>query len=171
VVASVGFDYSFTPIGFDADGDALEYSIKGKPAWLMFSSSTGILAGIPSAADVGIYSDIIVGVSDGKASIMLAAFTLTVAPPSVSPAGSATLSWSPPTQNTDGSNLADLAGFWIYHGSTQNNLFRLQNVASPMITQFLVTGLAPGIHYFAVSAYNSSSGESALSEISSKIIP
>jgi hypothetical protein len=49
-----------------------------QPSWATFSSTTGKLSGTPTAQQVGTYADIIVTVSDGKASASLTAFTITV---------------------------------------------------------------------------------------------
>ncbi|TCK60450.1 DUF1566 domain-containing protein [Seleniivibrio woodruffii] len=68
--------YSFTPTGADADsGDTLTYSIANKPDWATFNQTTGTLTGTAAA---GIFSNIVITVSDGKATADLAAFTITV---------------------------------------------------------------------------------------------
>ena len=103
--------YSFRPTAADGDGDTLSFSIANKPAWASFSTATGQLSGTPASASVGTYSNIVVSVSDGKARVALPAFAITVADVS---GGVASLSWTPPTTNTDGSTLTDLAGYRIY---------------------------------------------------------
>ncbi len=75
---TVGRSYSFTPTASDADGDALTFSISGKPAWASFSSSTGRLSGSPSSSRVGSYPNIVITVSDGKASAPLGPFSIEV---------------------------------------------------------------------------------------------
>lgn len=71
--------YSFTPTGNDVDaGTTLNYSITNKPAWANFDAATGALTGIPTSADVGTTSGIVISVSDGAASVSLPAFNLTV---------------------------------------------------------------------------------------------
>ncbi len=47
--------------------------------WATFSSATGQLSGTPTAANVGSYANVVISVSDGKASAALAPFTITVA--------------------------------------------------------------------------------------------
>ncbi len=74
----VGQAYSFQPTATDANGDALTWSIQNRPSWASFSASTGRLTGTPAASNVGSFSNIIVSVSDGKASASLAAFAITV---------------------------------------------------------------------------------------------
>src|SRR5689334_2578290 len=71
-----GSAYAFTPAASDADGDSLTFTISGKPSWASFNASSGRLSGTPSAADVGTYSNIQIGVSDGSTSANLAAFAI-----------------------------------------------------------------------------------------------
>jgi hypothetical protein len=75
---SAGNSYSFRPSASDANGDALTFSISGKPSWASFSTATGALTGTPTTAQVGSYSNIVISVSDGKATTSLAAFGVTV---------------------------------------------------------------------------------------------
>ncbi|HVF18510.1 MAG TPA: putative Ig domain-containing protein [Steroidobacteraceae bacterium] len=70
--------YSFQPSASDPDADKLTYSITNRPTWATFSTSTGRLTGTPGAANVGTYSNIVIGVSDGRASASLAAFSIGV---------------------------------------------------------------------------------------------
>jgi len=73
-----GSQYTFTPIAYDADGDSLSFSISNKPGWASFNTSTGTLKGIPGASDAGTTSNIVISVSDGKASAKLSPFNITV---------------------------------------------------------------------------------------------
>ena len=70
--------YSFYPFAYDADGDALTWSISGKPGWASFSTATGALTGTPAEAQAGTYSNIIISVSDGQETSPLSAFSITV---------------------------------------------------------------------------------------------
>jgi len=70
--------YSFTPTANDIDGDTLTFSIQNKPSWASFDSSTGKISGTPGNADVGLYNDVFISVSDGKVSTPLEPFPLTV---------------------------------------------------------------------------------------------
>jgi hypothetical protein len=85
--------------------------------------------------------------------------------------GSATLSWTPPTQNTDGSTLSNLAGFRIQYGSSPSALSQTIQVANPGIATYVVSGLSSGTWYFSVKAYTSSGAESANSTVVNKTIP
>jgi hypothetical protein len=71
----------------------------------------------PTAADVATYSNIRVTVSDGKGgSASTAMFAITVTDLG---SGSVTLSWTPPTQNEDGSALTNLSGYEVRYGRTR----------------------------------------------------
>ena len=87
--------------------------------------------------------------------------------PPVEPAtGTAKLTWTAPTQNTDNSQLTDLSGFIIYYGTNKSNL---SNSIQSSSTQLELT-LEPGTYHFAVTAINSSGIESELSNIATKEI-
>jgi len=170
---AAGSIYSFRPSASDADGNTLQYAVENKPSWATFSVSTGELTGTPGAGDVGVYSGIAIRVSDGTTSVATAVFAITVTSSAVPPSsnGTATLSWSPPQENTDGSALRDLSGYWVYRGSSAGALTRSAQVTSPTTTRYVVSQLPSGTHYFAVTAYNASGAESALSVVGSKIVP
>ncbi len=108
---NAGSAYSFKPTAADANNDPLTYSIASKPSWATFSTSSGLLSGTPGATNAGVYGNIVISVSDGKATTSLPAFALTVK--SVVVTGSAMISWLPPTTNTDGTALTNLAGYRI----------------------------------------------------------
>lgn len=157
--------YSFRPTAADADGDTLTFSIANKPSWATFSTTTGQLSGTPTAA--GAYQNIVIAVSDGKASTSLAAFGITVSQTS---AGSATLSWTPPTQNTDGTSLNNLAGYRISYGTSPTALTQTVQVANPSVSTYVLDGLSPATYYFAVRAYTSAGTESTSSNVASKVV-
>lgn len=74
----VGESFSFRPIAADADRDALTFSISNRPAWLQFDPKTGTLSGTPAMADVGVYANIAIAVSDGHTAVGGPAFAMTV---------------------------------------------------------------------------------------------
>ena len=166
---TAGSAYNFQPSGADPDGDALMYSIQNKPTWATFSTTTGKLSGTPASA--GAFSGIVIAVSDNKGgSASLPTFSINVsAAPSSN--GTATLSWTPPTQNTDGTTLSNLAGFRISYGTSSSSLNQTIEVANPGLATYVVTGLSSGNWFFAVRAYNSGGAESANSSVVSKSIP
>jgi len=92
---TAGNSYDFTPSASDADGDILTFSVTNRPAWAGFDSATGNLSGVPGSVDVGSYNNIVINVSDGQASSILAAFTITV---DAAPNSAPTISGTPPSQ-------------------------------------------------------------------------
>jgi hypothetical protein len=165
---NAGSAYNFQPSGSDADGDTLTYSIQNLPSWATFNASTGRLSGTPQAAAAGVYSGIVISVTDTKDTVSLPAFSITVNEPAN---GSATLSWTPPTENTDGTNLSNLAGFRIQYGTSATALTQTVQISNPGVVTYVVTGLNSGNWYFAIRAYNSGGAESANSNVVSKTIP
>lgn len=83
---------------------------------------------------------------------------------------SASLSWTPPVKNTDGSTLTNLAGWRISYGSSATVLSQVIQIANPGISAYVVTGLPPGTQYFGVKAYTTTGVESDLSNITSKAV-
>jgi hypothetical protein len=158
---NVGAAYSFTPTASDANGDALTFGIQNKPVWSTFDTASGVMKGTPAAADAGTYANVIISVSDGKASVSLAAFTLTINQISN---GTATLNWMPPTQNTDGTALMDLAGFRVHYGTTAGNLTQSVTVANAGLASYTISNLSSGTWYFSISAYTKTGVESDLSD-------
>ena len=130
-----GTQYSFTPTASDPDGDTLTFSITNPPAWATFDTATGRLSGTPAAQHVGATSGIVISVSDGELSASLAAFTLTVQAVAT---GSATLSWTPPTTNTDGSPLTNLAGYKVYWGPPPGTYPNSVTLTNPGLTSYVV---------------------------------
>jgi len=164
-----GQQYSFTPTANDPNGDSLTFSIENEPSWADFNTSTGRLFGTPGAGDIGTYSNIVITVSDGKGG------TDTLGPFSISvqavATGSATLTWTPPTQKTDGSPLGtDLAGFKIYWGTSQGNYPNSVTIDNPGVTTYTITDLVPGTYYFVATAFDRSGVESTPSNPASKTI-
>ncbi|MEJ2754381.1 MAG: tandem-95 repeat protein, partial [Gammaproteobacteria bacterium] len=70
--------YNFTPTLSDQDQDVWTVSATNLPSWLSLNTATGAITGTPSNSDVGVYSNILLSVSDGEASAELAAFAITV---------------------------------------------------------------------------------------------
>jgi len=86
-------------------------------------------------------------------------------------AGSATLSWTPPTQNEDGTPITDLAGYWIYYGTVSGNYPNSIQIADPTISTYVVDSLAAGNWFFVATAYNTAGIESAYSNEATKTVP
>ena len=164
---NVGSPYTFTPTASDTDGDKLAFSVQNKPAWASFSSSTGTLSGTPASANAGTYANIIIAVSDGTSSVALPAFSISVNQASN---GSATVIWTPPTQNSDGSALTNLAGYKIHYGTSANNLTQTIQVGNPGLASYVVSNLSGATWYFGVTSYTSTGAESSMSNIGSKVV-
>jgi hypothetical protein len=165
---NVGDVYSFLPNASDADNDPLTFAIENNPQWASFDAGTGELSGQPTMGDVGIYSDILISVSDGEASASLPRFAI-----SVSQVGtlSTTLTWTPPTQNEDGTPLTDPAGYKFYWGTTPGNYTNSVTVNNPGLTTYVVDNLAPGTYEFVATSFNTVGVESVYSNPATKVLP
>lgn len=91
--------------------------------------------------------------------------------------GSATVSWTPPTTNTDGSAItigtgsqSDLAGYHVLYSQNANDVSGGSYVENPRATSVTVPNLAAGTWYFGVKAYNAGGLESVVSNIASKVV-
>jgi hypothetical protein len=77
-------------------------------------------------------------------------------------AGQVTLAWDPNTES-------DLAGYKVYYG-TASGVYT-SNIDVGNVTSFTVTGLQDGLlYFFAVTAYNTSAGESGFSNEVSAVV-
>jgi hypothetical protein len=166
---TVGQAYSFTPTASGPSGTTLSFSVQNLPSWATFSISNGTVSGTPSSSNVGAFSNIVVSVSDGQMSAALAAFNIQVNAAPVA-SGSASLSWVPPTTNTDGTPLTDLAGFVINYGTSASAMTNSVNVSSATATGYTVGSLAAGTWYFTVTVYTTAGTQSAPSDVASKTI-
>jgi hypothetical protein len=162
-----GTAYSFQPTASDADGDSLTFSVLNAPSWATFSTTTGRLQGTPTSSNVGTFSNVTIRVSDGKTTTSLPAFSIAVLAVA---SGSATLSWTPPTTNTNGTPLTNLAGYRVHWGRAAGSYTSTVTVNNPGLTSYVVGNLAPGTYYFVVTALNSAGAESPLSNVGSKVI-
>lgn len=167
-LVQVGSSYSFLPTASDPEGETLGFSIVNKPAWATFNAATGALTGTPDADDVGTTSGIIIRVSDGTSTRSLPSFTLTVSAAQAS--GTLTVTWIAPSSNTDGSGLANLAGYLVRYGTSAGNLASSVTVP-PTTLSHTFTGLASGQYFVSVAAYASDGSESAPSAPASGIVP
>jgi hypothetical protein len=165
--ATVGEAWSFTPSASDPDGDALTFSIQNKPDWAAFNATNGRLSGTPQPGDVGLFGNIRISVSDGTATATLSAFEISV---NQSNNGSITLSWTPPSQNTDGSPLTNLAGYRIYYGTAPGNYPNQIVIDNPGLSTYVIEDLSPGTYYFVSTAVNSQGVESDYSNMAEKTV-
>lgn len=83
--------------------------------------------------------------------------------------GTAALSWTPPTTNTDGSALTDLKGVRVNYGTSATALTQTRNVDVPAVTTSF-TGLPPATYFFTVTVLTNAGAESAPSNLVSKAV-
>jgi Putative Ig domain len=169
--AKVGQSYSFQVTGVDSDtSDTLTYSVTNNPGWLSINTATGKLTGTPGTNDVGTANGIKVTVSDGKASVDLAAFSIAVAAASSTTTGSAVLNWTPPTSNTDGSSLTNPGGYKVLYGRTAGQLDQTIAITNPSVSTWTVDNLSSGTWYFAIVTVNAAGTESSPTNVASVAI-
>jgi hypothetical protein len=89
----------------------------------------------------------------------------TTPPPKPVSTGTVTLDWTPPTENSDGSALTNLAGYTVYYGTSPDKLTESVKVSNPGLTAYTLNNLASGTWYFAVSSYSSAGVESTRSGV------
>jgi hypothetical protein len=159
-----GQRYSFQPAASDSNNSALTFSIQNTPSWATFDTSTGLLSGTPTASEVGTYPNIIISVSDGTSETALPAFSVAV---TETASGTATLSWTAPSENTNGTALTNLAGYWINYGTSADHLSEKVQVDNPGIVTYVVSNLSPGTWYFSLTAYSVENVQSAPSSVAS----
>jgi hypothetical protein len=163
-VDNVGEAYSFVPTTTNPGGGVLSFSIANTPAWAKFSTVTGALTGSPSNAQTGAYADIGISVTSGGLSASLARFAIDVS------AGFASLSWTAPTENTNGTKLTDLAGYTISYGTSPSDLSQTAQVDSSSATTYVVENLSSGTYYFKIAANATDGTHSVESAEGSKVI-
>jgi hypothetical protein len=103
--------------------------------------------------------------ASATSSIASAATAATSGTSPVTSTQSVTLSWSPPTQNSDGSSLTNLAGYTLHYGTTSEDYTGSIEITSPTATSYTVSdsNFPAGTYYFAISAYNAEQVSSSLS--------
>lgn len=90
--------------------------------------------------------------------------------PTKTPSDRACIKWTPPTLNTDGSSLTNLAGFRIYYGQSPTALTLTMQINSPTQNTQVIVPPSRGTWYFAIAAFATTGAESARSNVASKII-
>ena len=97
--------------------------------------------------------------------------TTTTAPTTtVKATGTAQISWTPPTTTADGSTLLNLAGYYIYYGTSPGSLTQQIQVSNVGVTTYDVGNLSSGTWYFVVTAYTADGAQSAPSNVLSHTI-
>src|SRR5262249_1577464 len=75
---NAGTVYSFPPKAADPDGDSITFSAINLPGWASINSTTGLVSGTPTEANVGKSGMITIEASDGKVASDLPAFQIEV---------------------------------------------------------------------------------------------
>ena len=161
----IGDTYLFTPTASDPDGDALVFSVQNLPFWATFDESNGSVSGTPLLGDIGSFLNIVISVSDGNGSASLPAFSIDVA--QIANA-SMLISWTAPTENTDGTPLMNLAGYRIYYGLSEGDYPNMTEVGTAGTTSFVVENLLPGTYYVVATSINVDGAESPRSAFAIK---
>jgi len=161
-----GERYAFQPVAADADGNPLTFSIVNRPAWATFDAGTGRLEGTPGAGDVGTFSGIVIGVSDGSNSAKLAALSIEVQ--GVLP-GWARLTWNPPSAS--GTQASKVRGFKVYWGTKAGRYASSATIMEPSATAYVVESLTPNTYHFVVKAISSTGDEKVYARPKSVTIP
>jgi hypothetical protein len=167
IVTLQGRNYAFRPSASDAENDRLTFTIENRPAWASFNTATGRLSGRPSPADIGSFAEIRIAVTDGVGTTSLPPFSISVVGTA---SGSATLSWLPPTVNTDGTALTNLSGYRIHWGTQAGDYANSVSVDNAGLSSYTVDQLTPATWHFVVTAVNSNGVQSRLSNPASKPI-
>jgi Putative Ig domain len=158
----VGNAYKFSPTVTVTGNAPLVFTIANAPSWATFNAGNGELSGIPSAANVGTYSNIVIGVSDGSTNVTLEPFSVSVTQIA---SGSVTLAWIPPTENSDGTPLTNLAGYRISFGTSPSSLIQTVNVTNPSLSTYVVSNLESGQWFFSVESYTTAGVTSPASDV------
>jgi Putative Ig domain len=150
--AIVGAQYMFQPAASQPT-PAVSYSITGQPSWATFNSATGALSGTPDQSAAGTSATVTITASNGGESASIGPFTIAVKSGSGAP-GSVTLNWEAPAENTNGTAATEIIGYYIYYGTSPDNLDQWVVAWGADTSSGTVTNLAPGTYYFSVAAYN-----------------
>ena len=167
---TTGAGYSFQPDALDTDGDPLTFSIRNKPVWASFSTGSGRLSGTPSDSHAGLYSNIVISVTDGTETVGLSAFSIQVS--KVVLTGSFSVGWTAPVMRSDGTplSLADINGYRLYYGTSPGVYADVAEVSDGAATAVTVTGVPLGTRYIVMTTYDAGGRESIYSGEISKIV-
>ena len=70
--------YTFSVQTSNFSTQSIVFSVENLPSWAAFDSSTGVLSGLPSYNDAGMYNDILISASDGSNGASLPVFSIEV---------------------------------------------------------------------------------------------
>lgn len=145
---------------FDADNDPLTYEFSNLPSWISYNVETGFLSGIPSINDINKYDNIRVSVSDGVDTIIAGPYTIEV----VMSLYSASIEWTPVTQNQDNETISNIEGYKIMWGSNSGLYSSNIIVEGQNTSQTFIHRLKTGNYFFVMKALLPSGFEGPLSD-------
>jgi hypothetical protein len=68
--------------------------------------------------------------------------------------GTATVHWTEPTTNTDGTRLTNLTAYRVYYGTSSSALSQVNEITDASATAATINALTPATWYFKVRAVN-----------------
>lgn len=146
---------SSAPSGISPHSHTLTWTAPGAVSCTASGSWTGQKAASGSQAITGLTSS--------------ASYKLDCVGTAPTTTGSAVLTWVPPTKNTDGSNLTNLAAYDVSYGTSCATLSEVKAVPAPS-SGTTITPLAVGSWCFGVKARTTTGQQSALSNTATKTI-
>jgi len=82
---------------------------------------------------------------------------------------STSLAWEAPNNNTNGTEITDLAGYNLYYGTESGQYSQVRAIQDPSQTE-LELPVEPGTYYLAMTAYDFTGNESELSNEITRVI-
>ena len=124
--------YWFRPVANEPDGAALRFGIANQPHWSTFNPTTGEVTGTPVVLPTSaLYRGVTVTVTAGT---QMRALSFDVEVVQVG-TNSVTISWTPPTENNDGTPLVNLAGYRIRYGQQSGNCITPWSISPIPVSQ------------------------------------
>lgn len=146
--------FTATPVATTSPGSVkLDWSVPGASACTASGSWTGTKAASGSQVLAGITTN--------------ASYTLSCVKPGAADT-QASITWVPPTQNTDGSALTDLAGYTLWQ-TLNGGAVTSQDIAADK-TALTLTNLPVGVYSWNMTATNKAGAKSDASNTASKTI-
>ena len=167
--AVVGQYWSYQPSIASPDGASVTVTASNLPDWITLNQSTGLLEGTPGEGDVRTWTNIQLTVTNGQQATQLSALSVTVVAQGAA-MGTATVTWSAPTQRVDGSPIGELAGYRVLYGKSSRDYNNAVELNTTGINRYVLEGLGAGTWYFAVQAITRDGLTSAPSREVSKTI-
>ena len=125
--------------------------------WDLYYGSTKSKSGLPTQAACAEAARLL-GLARNYQCRTRTAVTISIV---ATPPITATLNWTAPKYNTDGSALTNLAAYRIYYGTSADALTQRIDVTDVKLVSYVVPNLTKGQWYFEMTAINSDGIESA----------